>query len=164
VRFIVAIVVLSVVASTRGDDWTHWRGNERSGVSAESSGWDGARWIDKQPTWQAQVGDGASSPLVIDSRVFTFGYADKKNIVNCWNAETGKNVWRVAYPAAAYGRHATGDEGLYSGPSSTPEFDPTTDSLYTLSADGDVHCWNTAKRAYAVRLLSASVLLCLPAS
>jgi outer membrane protein assembly factor BamB len=36
-----------------------------------------------------------------------------------------------------------GDEELYSGPSSTPEYDPATHFLYTLSTDGDLNCWDT---------------------
>jgi outer membrane protein assembly factor BamB len=43
-----------------------------------------------------------------------------------------------------------GDEGLYSGPSSTPEYDPQSKLLFTLSADGDLHCWDTAKKGEKV--------------
>jgi outer membrane protein assembly factor BamB len=42
-----------------------------------------------------------------------------------------------------HGRRAYGDEGLYSGPTSTPEYDAETGFLYTLSCDGDLNCWST---------------------
>jgi outer membrane protein assembly factor BamB len=39
-----------------------------------------------------------------------------------------------------------GDEGMYAGPSSTPEYDTETGLVYTLGADGDLGCWD-ARRA-----------------
>ena len=45
-------------------------------------------------------------------------------------------MWAARYRALEYGRFHAGDEGLYSGPSSTPEYDPQTRLLYTLGADG----------------------------
>ena len=52
-------------------------------------------------------------------------------------------MWSVNYKCPKYGRFHMGDEGLYSGPSSTPEYDPTTKLLYTVSTDGDLNCWDS---------------------
>src|SRR5262249_37898448 len=61
----------------------------------------------------------------------------------------------VSYKCPQYGRHATGDESFYSGPTSTPEYDRKTKYLYTLSCDGDLNCWDTdarGKRAWGLNL------------
>ncbi len=43
-----------------------------------------------------------------------------------------------------------GDLGRYGGPSSTPAFDQQTKYLYTLSIDGDLHCWDTKQKGQLV--------------
>ena len=43
-----------------------------------------------------------------------------------------------------------GDQGLYGGPTSTPEYDRETGLLYTLSCDGDLNCWDTQRRGERV--------------
>ena len=87
---------------------------------------------------------------MIGERVFTLGFRDGQNVVSCLETVSGKTVWTTSYVTKEYGRNATGDEGLYSGPSSTPEFDSATQFLYTLSADGDLHCWDTRQRGAKV--------------
>jgi outer membrane protein assembly factor BamB len=68
----------------------------------------------------------------------------------CLDAATGKQLWTVDYAAPPYGRKATGDEGMYRGPSSTPSFDAATQFLYTLSLDGQLCCWNTKEEGKQV--------------
>jgi outer membrane protein assembly factor BamB len=109
-------------------DWPHWRGPTRDDHTPESSGWADGRWLAERPLWAAQVGVGASSP----------------DVVSCRDAATGKEVWAAGYKGPEYGRFHVGDEGLYSGPSSTPEYDPDTRLLYTLGPDGELRCWDTA--------------------
>ena len=146
----VAMIGWSIAVLASAEDWAHWRGSQRHGVIQEASGWNGSRWIDSKPTWTANVGEGASSPLLVGEQIFALGHRDGQNIVSCLNAQTGEAVWTVSYKTPRYGRNAMGDEGLYSGPSSTPEFDPDTQFLYTLSADGDLHCWDTRQRGAKV--------------
>ena len=38
-----------------------------------------------------------------------------------------------------------GDQRMYRGATATPEFDPTTGLLYTLSCDGDLRAWDATK-------------------
>ena len=137
---------LQAVQGTAAAEWPHWRGGNRNGVVEQHSGWNGSRWIDEKTIWSGNVGEGGSSPLLVDKQIFTLGYRDGQNIISCLDAETGKSLWTATYKTPKYGRNAIGDEGLYSGPSSTPEYDTETGFLYTLSADGDLHCWDTRKR------------------
>lgn len=143
------IACLSLVTAF-AEDWPHWRGPGRTDVTSESSGWTGSRWVNSKPDWTVQVGEGASSPIVVGKQVFTLGHYDGRDIVSCLNIQSGKSEWTQTYPTKQYARNATGDEGLYSGPSSTPEFDVSTQFLYTLGSNGDLHCWNISKQGEKV--------------
>lgn len=129
--------------AVRAEDWPHWRGAERDGVVAEQSGWTARSWLGREPAWTRNVGEGGTSPIVVKGRLYTMGWSGGRDSVFCLDAATGSVVWTAGYASPRHGRHATGDEGLYAGPSSTPEFDPQTGYLYTLSLDGDLNCWDT---------------------
>lgn len=142
-RLLSLALTLALSLTACGGDWSHWRGPNRTDVIDEPSGWNGTAWLADEPAWSAKVGEGASSPIVVGDRVFTLGWSDGKDVLHCRNARDGKQLWSVSYRCPQYGRHHMGDEGLYSGPSATPEFDSATGFLYTLGADGDLHCWDT---------------------
>jgi len=146
----VALVGLGFATSLAGaEDWPHWRGPNRDGTVPESSYWKDGGWPPKA-TWSAGVGLGSSSPLVVDGRLYSLGHSNGRDEIACRNAETGKVLWSFAYACPKYGRNSTGDKGIYSGPSSTPEYDAETAYLYTLSIDGDLHCLDTARQGEAV--------------
>jgi outer membrane protein assembly factor BamB len=140
----VVIITLLIALPAAAGDWPHWRGTNRDGTTDERSGWVDGKWLADKPTWIANVGIGASSPLVVGDRLYAFGHSDGHDIVRALDVRNGKQLWSVKYKAPEYGRFHMGDEGLYSGPSSTPEYDPATKYLYTLGPDGDLHCWDTA--------------------
>lgn len=138
----------------KGADWEHWRGPTRNSVSAEPSGWDGETWL-KGELWRASVGEGSSSPLVVGSHVYLTGWSNNHDTLHCLDAKSGKEVWRQTYKTPRYGRFAEGDQFLYSGPCSTPDYDSRTGLLCTLSADGDLIAWDTNKdgqRVWALNL------------
>ena len=141
-RFL-AMAFLAIPFPSLAADWPHWRGPARSGISDEASGWTGEAWLAEKPVWTSNVGAGASSPLVVGDRVFTLGYESGKDVLRCSGAKDGKPLWAVSYKCPKYGRFHIGDEGFYSGPSSTPEYDPASGYLYTLSVDGDLNCWDS---------------------
>ncbi|MFN3981477.1 MAG: carbohydrate ABC transporter permease, partial [Caldilinea sp.] len=86
-------------------------------------------------------GGPGSATEVLSYLLYVLGWSDGNDHLFCLDAGTGKEVWRQSYPAPQYGRFAEGDKGVYSGPSSTPELDPQTGLLYTLSCDGELRCW-----------------------
>ncbi|MFN3649591.1 MAG: PQQ-binding-like beta-propeller repeat protein [Armatimonadota bacterium] len=131
-------------------DWPHWRGEQRTGVTSEPSGWANGQWAVKTPAWSASVGRGSTSPLVVGDRLYTLGWHGGQDRLVCLNAATGEKLWEQGYPAPEYGRHAVGDQFFYSGVSATPEYDPQTGFLYTLGVDGALHCWNTRENGKAV--------------
>jgi outer membrane protein assembly factor BamB len=126
-------------------DWPHWRGPNRNDVVSDPSGWTGDGWLATRATWTKNVSEGSSSPIVVADRLFVMGWREQRDYVYCLQASTGKEIWSVSYECPRYGRQATGDEGLYGGPTSTPEYDEATDYLYTLSCDGDLNCWDTSQ-------------------
>ncbi|MGD9494833.1 MAG: PQQ-binding-like beta-propeller repeat protein [Armatimonadota bacterium] len=146
----VLLVAFAVVDAALGADWSHWRGPNRDGTTPESSRWEEGAWPPGEPAWTASVGAGGSSPLVVGGRIFTLGWRDDADHLECRDAATGDLQWAQSYPAPKWGRHHAGDENQYHGPSSTPEFDAETGYLYTLSIDGDLNCWDTAREGERV--------------
>jgi outer membrane protein assembly factor BamB len=142
--FVLLCGMLAGASPADTTDWPHWRGPNRDGTVAASSGWDTGAWPPGEPIWKASVGVGSSSPVVVDRRVYVMGWADDHDTLRCLAADSGKVLWQTRYAAARYGRHATGDEGLYSGIIATPEVDPSTGLLYTLGVDGHLACWRLA--------------------
>lgn len=138
-------VVLFAAAPALAADWPHWRGPDRNDIVAEDSGYDAGGWPPR-PVWQKSVGEGSTSPLIVGDALYAMGSVGGKDSLWCLDAATGDERWRVSYAAPRYGRNATGDQGLFGGITSTPEYDPATGWIYTLSADGDLNCWDTRSR------------------
>jgi outer membrane protein assembly factor BamB len=134
------ILLASTVAESA--DWPHWRGPGRNDISEEPSGWDGKSWI-KGEVWKASVGEGSSAPLVVGGRVYLTGWSKNEDTIVCLDAGTGREQWRQSYKSPRYGRHAVGDQRLYSGACSTPDYDAATGLLFTLGIDGDLNAWDT---------------------
>ena len=148
-RLTIALILATALACSAAD-WPHWRGAARDGTTTESSRFDDGAWPPGEPAWTAQVGEGGSSPIVADGRVYTLGWRDEAECVECRDLATGQLRWIRSYEAPRYGRYHAGDEGSYSGPSATPEFDDETGLLYTLGIDGDLTCWDTAREGARV--------------
>ena len=141
-----SLVFAGLCRSSFADDWPHWRGPQRNDVSAESSRWDAGGWKQLKELWRAETGEGSSSPVVFRGFVYTLGHRDGHDVLECRNVKTGEVAWKQQWPAKRYGRKATGDEGLYSGPTSTPEIDPQTNRIFTLGADGELRAWNLDRK------------------
>ena len=142
VRLTLLVLSLLTPALCFAEDWPHWRGPHRTDVTTESSGWDGKNWPRKE-LWRTATGDGSSSPIVVDGKVYLMGWKQNRDHLYCLDLKSGKELWQQSYPCRPFGRRAVGDQGQYKGPSSTPEYDADTGYLYTLSTDGDIHCWDT---------------------
>ncbi len=128
------------------DDWPHWRGPRRDGISAETEWRD--RWPAEGPRilWKADVGTGFASFAVAGGRVCTVGNEDNTDTVSCFDAETGKTLWTHAYESDLGSRFFEG------GPVSTPAFDG--DRVYVLGKWGDLFCLDasTGKTVWATNV------------
>src|SRR5262245_902436 len=92
----VVLLVPSFPAGT--SDWPQCRGRGRVGVVA------GARlpqaWPAQfpAPRWRAGVGEGYSSPVVVNGRVFLLGKPKTgEETCFCFDAHTGRPLWSVPY-------------------------------------------------------------------
>ena len=127
-----AFVWLILSGAVIAADWPQWRGPDRNGTTAES-GW-AAEWKGEPPVaWKANVGLGHSSIVVSNGKACTAGHAEEKDTVFCFDAATGKELWKHSYPAEL------GDKYYEGGTTGTPTFDG--DRLYWLSRWGDVLCF-----------------------
>ena len=92
----IAFSILSIVfacAASHADDWTGWRGADRTGVSTETGllkQWpkDGPRrvWLSEE------AGLGYSSFSVVNGQLFTMGaFGDKEHLL-AFDANTGKRL------------------------------------------------------------------------
>ena len=138
-RFMNSILLAAVMASVAtvsllANDWPQWRGPDRNGISTETA------WTDQWPAagpaiaWKAQVGLGYSSFVVADGRAVTVGHADEKDTVFCFDAATGKVLWKHSYPSEL------GDKYFDGGTTGTPTIDG--DRVFWLSRWGDTFCLN----------------------
>lgn len=135
------MILILLTEMVSAADWPHWRGPNRNDITPETSGFKGKEWTTKR-LWNKRVGYGSTSPIVYKNRLYTAGWANNKDYIYCLNAVTGKVIWKKSYNCRPYGRFAKGDQGAYKGLTSTPEYDPQTNLLYTLSTDGHLRCWN----------------------
>ena len=149
-RYRLLLVCLTLATSGgQAADWPHWRGPQRNDVVATPSGWTGQAWL-QGLRWQADVGEGGSSPIIANGCVYLVGWSAGRDTLFCLDADTGKERWGQSYAAPRYARHAVGDQALYSGACSTPEFDTETGLLFTLSCDGTLQAWDTQKQGTRV--------------
>jgi len=131
----ILLLLAVAVSPLRAEDWPNWRGPSFNGISKET-GWK-AEWSAEPPVaWKAQAGIGFSSFSVADGRVYTAGFASEKDTVWCWDAATGKLVWRHDFPSEL------GDKYYEGGTSATPTV--SGGQVFHLSRWGDAMCLNAA--------------------
>ncbi|MBB5039323.1 PQQ-like beta-propeller repeat protein [Prosthecobacter dejongeii] len=122
-------LIASVSTAAWAADWPIWRGPTFDGITAEKE------WqlkADPKVVWEAEVGLGFSSFVVSQGKVLTTGHAEEQDTIYCFDAKTGKELWKHSYAADL------GDKYYEGGTSATPTFDG--DKIYHLSRWGDLFC------------------------
>jgi outer membrane protein assembly factor BamB len=143
-----AAVLLVVSSSALAGDWAQYRGPAGNSVTPDSSGWTPGQAPAK--LWNKSVGRGSSSPIIAGGKVYVMGFQGNKDTVYCFDVKTGEETWKQSYAQPERTRYHNADEGNYGGPLATPSFDAATGYLYTLGCDGDLKCWDTAKKGAEV--------------
>jgi outer membrane protein assembly factor BamB len=134
---LVILVVTGCLASQvmLAEDWPQWRGPARNGASQEKN------WIDQWPkegapiAWKAAVGLGFSSVVVGGGKAITAGHASDTDTVFCFDALTGKELWKHSYPAEL------GDKYYEGGTTGTATIEG--ESAFWLSRWGDLFCFDS---------------------
>jgi len=131
---VIFLIGTLICSSAPAADWPCWRGPNYDGISNET-GWN-ANWQNGEPKvlWEASLGVGFASMAVSNGKVYAMGNVNNNDIVYCFDAATGKEIWKQSYACPVY---ANLHEG---GPCATPTVDG--DAVYTLSKDGDVIRFN----------------------
>ena len=143
---VIAAVLIWNSMPCNASDWPHWRGPDRNGISPEKSGWENGSWNLSGPIWKQNLGAGAASPLVVGDNLYCIGWKNGFDTVWCLESSSGKIQWEQKYQSPEYGRFAKGDQGFYRGATATPEFDPATGILYTMSCDGFLRAHDTKEK------------------
>lgn len=133
--FPVLVAVFAVVPAF-AEDWPQWLGPRRDNSSTEKV----APWQGKlQVLWRKPVGEGHSSPVVAEGRVFIHAKIADKNEEElvAYDAKSGEELWRTRYERAAF-------RSLYgNGPRATPAV--VEGRLYAFGITGMLTCLDAKK-------------------
>lgn len=131
---VVAAVSLNLLAA----DWPQWRGPNRDGIAGGAAP---ETWPDKlNKKWQVTIGEGHSSPILGDGKLFVFAREGKQEVVRALDPATGKELWKQSYEAPFKISSAADSHG--PGPKSTPVF--AAGKLCTFGLGGVLACWDAA--------------------
>lgn len=85
-----------VVLPAAADDWPQWLGPARNGHSGDKGI---QAWNKKGPpvAWSREVGEGYSGPVIAGERLIVFHRLGDEEVVEAWNAGTGKPLWKFSY-------------------------------------------------------------------
>ncbi len=119
---------LLTAAPAQSADWPRWRGPDLNGISKETAWSPKALNGEPKILWRAKIGMGFSSFAVADGRVYTTGNAADTDTLFCFDAETGKELWKHSYPEPLDPKYYEG------GTSATPSVDG--DTVYQMARKG----------------------------
>lgn len=120
-----------------GEDWPEFLGPRRDGISGETG------LLEKWPQaglkviWKMPIGEGYSAPSIRGNRLVLFHRPGDEEAVECFEADTGKPLWRYAYPTDYRDPY-----GYNGGPRCTPLV--TGNRIYTFGAEGMLTCLDLA--------------------
>ena len=120
-------------ADDSGEDWPRFLGPRGDNTSAETV------LLERWPTngltvlWEKQIGSGYSAPSVRGGMLVLHHRPGKEELVEAFDAATGKAEWRYAYAS-----QFRDPFGYNNGPRCTPLL--TSNYCYTLGAEGRLLC------------------------
>lgn len=135
-RIILAsIALLLTTLQGRAADWPQWLGPRRDASSPEKV----APWKGKlNVLWKQTVGEGHSSPVVAEGKVYLFtkDRAKDDEQLSAFDAATGKPLWTKAYDRGNF-------KSLFgNGPRGTPTV--AGGRVYTFGITGILSCFDAA--------------------
>jgi outer membrane protein assembly factor BamB len=98
-RVAAGLAALTLAAPLSASDWSRFRGPNGTGVSPDR-GLPSAMDPQKDATWSVAAPPGHSSPIVVGGRVFLTGHEGDERLTLCYDAATGKEIWRRGVPRA----------------------------------------------------------------
>jgi outer membrane protein assembly factor BamB len=127
------LALLVCISMAPAADWPQWLGPGRDASSPDKVlPWKG----DPKVLWRQPIGEGHSSPIVADGRLFLHAKTkdtDEEEIV-VLDAKTGQETWRKSYARPAF------TSFFGNGPRATPAV--AGGKLYTYGISGLLTCWD----------------------
>lgn len=128
-----------IMGCQKKQQWIQWRGPNTNGT-IQYANWN-PKALDNgaKTVWNAEVGKGHSAVAVAENRLVAFGNKPfitgqdtvEKDMVFCFNANSGEEIWQYEYPC---------ESGGWPGPCATPVVDDNR--VYTLSREGHLFCFD----------------------
>ena len=138
-RWLIAFALALAAGPARAQEWTGWRGPQRDGTVPAAHA--PATWPEAfAPAWRVEIGEGYSSPVASDGRVFIHSRRGDLEIVTALDLESGARLWRHDYPAR-FVQNTIVPTAL-PGPFATPAVDGGR--VFTLGAGGILSSWDAA--------------------
>ena len=121
-------------------DWPQLLGPGRNGIYSDSD----VAWP-TQFAWQTEVGSGFAAPVIAAGKVILFHRKGKREIIEAFEASTGKTVW-----AFDYATNYRDDFGFDDGPRSPPTV--ADGKVFAFGAEGVLHALDLATGAMLWRV------------
>ncbi|MEI8197613.1 MAG: PQQ-binding-like beta-propeller repeat protein [Phycisphaerae bacterium] len=122
-------LALTLSASlTFAENWPTWRGPRGDGISQEKNLLDSWPEGGPQLAWSAKVGDGFSTPIAADGKIYIYTIKEGQEALTCLDAATGKLVWTQPYGPAKPIPNG------YPGTRATPTLEGN--AIYTFGTSG----------------------------
>lgn len=160
----ISVAFLVLTTTLHAENWPGFRGPTRQGVSSEKHL--PLRWTASENiAWKAELsGEGWSSPIVWEDRVFLSGTTDEGRSCHiiCFDRRDGKVLW----DRQVFEQTPTRKEGKNSYASPTPATDGervyaafSSGGIVAVSFDGDIVWTNRDHKHYSKHGLGASPIL-----
>src|ERR1035438_7572928 len=134
-RLTLCIAGLLVVAWA--EDWPQWRGLHRDGTAVGFP--EPKAWPEKLTLkWKVAVGEGHSSPVVADGRVYVHTRQGDREVVTALRPETGHTIWQESYDEPYKMNPAATSHG--KGVKSTPVVEDGR--IFTFGINGTLSCFD----------------------
>lgn len=101
ILFALALFAIQMMSNCSAQDWTQWRGPERTGV-IENEVLAGAESLEGlEKGWHIDLGPSYSGPIVAGDKVFVTETKDKRSeVIRCLNRADGTEVWATEWVSA----------------------------------------------------------------
>ncbi|MGA3042332.1 MAG: PQQ-binding-like beta-propeller repeat protein [Bryobacteraceae bacterium] len=130
--------ILAILAfSAPAEDWPQWRGPHRDGVAAGFP--EPKAWPEKLTLkWKVTVGEGHSSPVVADGKIYTHTRQGDREMVTALRPDTGQTIWQQGYAAPYTMNPAATTHG--KGVKATPVVEDGR--IFTFGISGILSCFD----------------------
>jgi outer membrane protein assembly factor BamB len=139
VAFLSALALTAATAASQAaaGRWPQWRGPSRTGVLPQAEA--PRTWpAELMKGWSVDVGEGYSSPVADDARVYVHSRRDPEEVVAAIDLTTGKVAWEQRYKSPIE-KNPYAKE-MAKGPYSTPLL--THGRLYTFGTAAILSAWD----------------------